>query len=53
MPIPKSKDVGVILDFLKAEKPGMSQGQRLAIALDTARRAGNKKIKQKKKRRNT
>jgi len=40
MPIPKSKDPGKIISFLKHEKPGMSHKQRVAIALETAREAG-------------
>ena len=38
MPIPKTKDVGKTLSFLKTEKPGMPKKQKIAIALDTARR---------------
>ena len=49
MPIPKSQNVGKIMDFLKKDKPMMSKGQMLAIALDTARRAGNKSIKKRGK----
>ncbi len=45
MPIPKTKDVGNIIDFLKNEKPGMARKQKVAIALNVAREAGNKKIK--------
>ncbi len=42
MPIPKSKNVGKTIKFLKKEKPGMPQKQKVAIALETARRAGAK-----------
>ena len=48
MPIPKTRDIGKIMRFLKKEKPSMSQKRRLAIALSTARKAG-KKIKAKKR----
>ena len=41
MPIPKSKKVGTIMSFLKREKPAMPQKQKIAIALNTARIAGN------------
>lgn len=40
MPLPRSKDVGTLIRFLKQEKPGMKKSQRLAIALEQARRAG-------------
>ncbi len=46
MPIPPSKDVGKTIKFLKREKPQMPQKQKVAIALETARRAGAK-IKKK------
>jgi hypothetical protein len=49
MPLPKTTDVGKLIAFLKSEKPNMSKGQRLAIALDTARRSGTKIKKKKKK----
>lgn len=42
MPIPKTRDVGKTIRFLKREKPGQPRKQRVAIALDTARRAGAK-----------
>ena len=42
MPIPKTRDVGKTVSFLKREKPGMPRKQRIAIALSTARRAGAK-----------
>lgn len=42
MPIPKSKDVGKTIKFLKKENPGMPQKQKVAIALDVARRSGAK-----------
>jgi hypothetical protein len=47
MPLPKTKDVGKLLTFLKSDKPGWSKGQRLAVALETARRAGAKISKKK------
>lgn len=40
MPIPKTKDVGKTMRFLKKDKPGMPQKQKVAIALNTAREAG-------------
>jgi len=48
MPIPKSRKVGKTIKFLKKEKPGMAKKQKLAIALDVARKAGDK-IKKKKR----
>jgi hypothetical protein len=42
MPIPKTADIGEILSFIKREKPNMKKDQRIAIALDMAK-------KQKKK----
>ena len=46
-PIPKTKDVGKTIKFLKKEKPKMSKKQRVAIALDVARKAGAKKKKKR------
>ena len=40
MPIPKTRSVGKTIRFLKRDKPGMPKKQRLAIALETARKAG-------------
>ena len=40
MPIPKSKDPGKTIRFLKHDKPNMPQKQRVAIALEVARDAG-------------
>lgn len=40
MPIPKTRDVGKTIRFLKKEKPGMPHKQKVAIALSTARAAG-------------
>lgn len=40
MPLPKSKKPGVIIKFLKKEKPGMKKKQRIAIALSQARKHG-------------
>ena len=42
MPIPETKDVGKTISFLKTEKPGMPKKQKIAIALDVARRSGAK-----------
>lgn len=47
MPLPKTKNVGTIIKFLKKEKPHMSLAQRRAIALSQARKYGAK-IKEKK-----
>lgn len=33
MPLPKTKDVGKVIRFLKKEKPNMPKKQRIAIAL--------------------
>lgn len=51
MPLPRTKDIGTLIKFLKQEKPNMKPSQRLAIALDKARRAGaiNKKQPKTKK----
>lgn len=40
MPLPRTTDVGVIIRFLRQEKPNMKRSQRLAIALEQARKAG-------------
>ena len=47
MPIPKTQDVGKTIKFLKKEKPGMPQKQKVAIALSVAREAGAKIPKKK------
>lgn len=49
MPIPKTRDVGKIMDFLKKEHPKWSLAKKRAVALETARRAGAKIPKPKKK----
>lgn len=33
MPLPKTKDMGTMMDFLKHDKPGMPHKQMVAIAL--------------------
>lgn len=38
MPLPKTKDVGRLVTFLKKEKPKMKKKQRIAIALSEARK---------------
>lgn len=48
MPIPKTRDVGKIIGFLKREG-GRPHKQIVAIALDMARRRGAKIKKKKKK----
>jgi hypothetical protein len=40
MPLPKTKDIGKIIRFLKKDKPGMDKDQRIAIALEHARSMG-------------
>jgi len=40
MPIPKTKHVGSVMEFLKKDKPKMPHKQRIAISLNTARRSG-------------
>ena len=52
MPIPKTKNVGTIIKFLKKEKPTMSKKQKLAIALDNARKTRIGIIERIKNRRN-
>lgn len=42
MPLPKTTDIGKLVEFLKKENPKMSKKQRLAIALAKAREAGAK-----------
>jgi len=42
MPIPKTQNVGKTIEFLKKDKPGMPQKQKVAIALSVAREAGAK-----------
>ena len=42
MPLPKSKDPGKIIAKLNQEKPGMPRRQKVAIALNQARKAGAK-----------
>lgn len=43
MPLPKTKDVGRLIRFLKKENPNMPSKQRTAIALSQARKSGAKK----------
>lgn len=40
MPLPKTKNVGRLVKFLKKEKPKMKKKQRIAIALSQARKSG-------------
>lgn len=46
MPLPKTKDIGKILSFLKKDKPTMPRKQKIAIALSQAKK-NNKKLKKK------
>lgn len=39
-PLPKTGKVSTIMSFLKKEKPSMSRKQKIAVALETARRHG-------------
>lgn len=55
MPLPKTSDVGKLIEFLKKDKPHWSAAQRRAVALSEARKNGAdikpapKKTKRKKK----
>ncbi len=40
MPLPKTRNIGKTIKFLKKDKPSMPRKQKTAIALNTARRAG-------------
>lgn len=42
MPLPKTKDVGKIISFLKKDKPDMKRDQMIAIALEVSRRRKKK-----------
>ena len=52
MPLPKTQSVGKVMRFLKKDKPGMPEKQKVAISLSQARKAGadipNPKEKKKK-----
>jgi len=50
MPLPKTKNVGKVMHFLKKEKPGMPLKQRIAIAMEQARKSGANIPKKRKKR---
>lgn len=39
MPLPKTKDVGEIMKFLKKENPNISRKQLIAMALSQARKS--------------
>ncbi len=41
MPLPKTKDIGKIMKFLKSDKPGMSRKQMIAIALSQTGKSKN------------
>lgn len=47
MPLPESKDVGLIMRFLKKDKPNMARKQKIAIAVNQARKSGAR-IKKKR-----
>ena len=51
MPIPKTKDVGKIIEFLSKENPEMPRAQKIAIALRISGQAKkrSKNVKKKKK----
>ncbi len=51
MPLPKTKDVGRLIRFLKKEKPTMKPKQRIAIAIEKARESGAHIKKKKRKKR--
>ncbi len=40
MPLPKTRDIGKLMKFLKKDRPGMPKKQKIAIALSQARKAG-------------
>lgn len=40
MPLPRTRNIGTIVRFLKREKPRMSKKQRVAIAISQARKSG-------------
>ena len=42
MPLPKTKDMGKMMRFLKHDKPGMSHKQKVAIAMHQTGKAGAK-----------
>jgi len=42
MPLPKTKDVGKVIDFLTREKPNMSRKQKIAIALSQTKKGYSK-----------
>lgn len=44
MPLPKTRDVGMLIRFLKKEKPKQSKKQRIAIALSQARKSGKNRL---------
>ncbi len=39
MPLPKTKNVGKVISFLKKDKPGMPKKQKIAIALSATGKA--------------
>lgn len=49
MPLPKTRDVGKLIGFLKREKPNMPHKQVVAIALERARSAGARIPRRKRK----
>ena len=49
MPLPKTKNVGKLIRFIKKEHPEMKKKQLVAIALSTARKSGARIPKRKKK----
>jgi hypothetical protein len=40
MPLPKTQNVGKVMHFLKKEKSGMPQKQKVAISLNQSRKHG-------------
>lgn len=49
MPVPKTTDVGTLIKFFKRENPDWPHKQVVAAALNSARRAGAKIPKKRKK----
>ncbi|HDP36493.1 MAG TPA: hypothetical protein ENN27_01285 [Candidatus Atribacteria bacterium] len=49
MPLPVTRNIGVIMRYIKKEHPEWSRKQQLAVALSQARKAGAKILKKKRK----
>jgi len=42
MPLPKTKDVGKVMRFLKKDKPSMPKKQKIAISLSVTKKSKKK-----------